>query len=71
MTKVAVDGKEYCVETLLFTIQRLKKDVIVGGKALNKLGQIELLVEREDLRAASHGELSSFEKSVLEVLDND
>ena len=28
MTKVEIDGKIYCVETLLYTIDRLKKDLL-------------------------------------------
>lgn len=27
MTKVEIDGKTYCVETLIYTIERLTKDV--------------------------------------------
>ena len=27
MTKVEIDGKTYCVETLIYTVERLTKDV--------------------------------------------
>lgn len=32
MTKVEIDGKTYCVETLIYTIERLTKDVKASAK---------------------------------------
>jgi len=32
MTKVEIDGKMYCVETLIYTVERLTKDVKASAK---------------------------------------
>ena len=32
MTKVEIDGKTYCVETLIYEVERLKKDVKAGAE---------------------------------------
>ena len=46
MTKVEIDGKTYCVETLLFEIDRLKNELL----ALSDLRQKEL----KELRCKGH-----------------
>lgn len=32
MTKVEINGKTYCVETLIYEVERLKKDVKAGAE---------------------------------------
>ena len=50
MTKVEIDGKTYCVETLIYTVERLTKDVkasaeyhrLVLNKIKEEIEQVEI-----------------------------
>ena len=52
MTKVVIDGKEYCAETLLYEVKRLEKEVI-ASKKLHKM-------ELEDIKAEIKQGISHF-----------
>lgn len=43
-TKVTIDGKEYCVETLLHEVKRLKRELTIQAEA-NKQSKIGMLEE--------------------------
>lgn len=48
MTKVEIDGKTYCVETLIYTVERLTKDVKASAEYHNLvLEQIRNEIEHE------------------------
>lgn len=48
--KVNVDGKEYCVETLIFENKRLKKEIIASAE-LHKMILNEITQEIEQIGA--------------------
>lgn len=59
MTKVEIDGKTYCVETLIHEVERLKKEVKAGIEiyrfTLNKIqNEIEELPEDMGIIADIH-----------------
>ena len=48
--KVNIDGKEYCVETLIFENKRLKKEVIASAE-LHKMILNDIIQEIEQIGA--------------------
>ena len=43
-TKVTIDGKEYCVETLLHEVKRLKRELTIQAED-NRQSKIGMLIE--------------------------
>ena len=59
-TKVTIDGKEYCVETLLHEVKRLKRELTIQAEAnkqseIGMLTEIQLEIEELDSRAGYGG----------------
>ena len=50
MTKVIIDGKEYCAETLLSEVKRLKREVIASAE-FRKMELEVIKAEIEDYKA--------------------
>lgn len=48
MTKVKINGKTYCVETLIYTVERLTKDVKASAE-YHRLMLEQIRAEIEDL----------------------
>ena len=61
MTKVEIDGKTYCVETLIYTVERLTKDV----KASAEYHKLVLEQIRDEIEAEPY--ISKME--VLDIID--
>ena len=51
MTTLEIDGKEYCVETLFFEVQRLKREVI----AAEEYRKLELRNIKAEIEEKCHG----------------
>jgi hypothetical protein len=50
MTKVEIDGKTYCVETLIYTVERLTKDVKASAEHHRQvLKQIKEEIEQVEI----------------------
>ena len=48
MTKVEIDGKTYCVETLIYTVERLTKDIKASAE-YHRLVLEQIKAEIEEL----------------------
>ena len=69
--KVNIDGKEYCVETLIFENKRLKKEVIASAE-LHKMILNDIIQEIEQIGATeqeTNGK-TDYLKGINTCLDN-
>ena len=64
--KVEVDGKMYCVETLIADNERLRKDVIASAKT-NKLVLDSVRAEIEQYKISNHALITV--KTALAIID--
>lgn len=55
MTKVTIDGKEYCAETLLFEVKRLHNELIAAEK-VHRMVLEDIKAEIEDVGADDYVE---------------
>ena len=69
MTKVEIDGKTYCVETLIYTVERLTKDVKASAE-YHRLVLDEIGTEiRKKMSFNSFNEGYVLYDDITEVLD--
>ena len=77
MTKVEMNGKIYCVETLLYTINRLKKELLAEVELRRNILD-DIKAEIEQLNPVDYGSMFSYEshngardmkRDVLEIID--
>ena len=73
MTKVEIDGKIYCVETLIYTVERLTKDVKASAEyhrlVLNKIKEeIEQMQTYDQFTGESYSAYE-FKSDVLDIID--
>ena len=75
--KVEVNGKTYCVETLIFDNERLRKEVVASAK-INRLVFDSVRAEIEALNPVDYVSMSSYEghggasdmkDDVLQIID--
>jgi len=67
MTKVEINGRTYCVETLIYTVERLTKDVKASAE-YHRLVLDKIRAEIEHMIPCSK-EALSIKLGVLEIID--
>ena len=73
MTKVEIDGKTYCVETLIYTVKRLTKDIKASAEyhrlVLDKIRkEIEQIQTYDQFTGESYSAYE-FKDDVLDVIN--
>ena len=66
MTKVEINGKTYCVETLIYTVERLIKDVKASAE-YHRLVLEQIKAEIEKLMSHDDYMVDGF--NVLDIID--
>ena len=70
MTKVEIDGKTYCVETLIYEVERLKKDVKASAEIYRfTLNRIQDEIEQYNQRPNHYPCDMISVSTVLQIID--